>query len=149
MAQSCLTLCNPHGLYNSRNSPGLACSKCSRNNWKQGWKNGSGWEQQDGSIGSVLLWVILKITDLFIWLHQVLVVARGIFLGVSRLSSCGLVGLVVPQYVGSQFPNQGLNCCIGRQILNQQTTRAVPGHNLITLCQLDVPVTCITQQFYQ
>ena len=34
VAQSRPTLCNPHGLYNSWNSPGLACSNCSRNNWK-------------------------------------------------------------------------------------------------------------------
>ena len=51
--------------------------------------------------------------------------------------SCGLLwyaGLVASPYVGSYFPDQGLNPvpCIGRQILTHWTTREVPG--CIVLC---------------
>ena len=42
-------------------------------------------------------------------LHQVLVVTREIFVGVGRLSNCGLGGLVAPSHVGSQFSNLGMN----------------------------------------
>ena len=44
---------------------------------------------------------------LFIWPHQVLVTAVGSFI----VSGSIHVSSEVPQHVGSQFPNQGLNLC--------------------------------------
>ena len=49
------------------------------------------------------------IVYLFMRLHQVLVFTREIFVGVGRLSNCGLGGLVAPLHVGSQFSNLGSN----------------------------------------
>ena len=61
---------------------------------------------------------LIKINQLFIWLHQVSVAGLRSFLVAHRLSSCGMwalqlwiIGLVTLWHVGFQFLNQGVNSC--------------------------------------
>ena len=86
---------------------------------------------------------VLSFSDSLIWLHWVLVVARGIFMESCKIFCCGartLVvahgfqstwaqqlwypGLAAPQHVGSsQTRDQTHVSCIGRRILIHCTTR--------------------------